>query len=169
MGSLGSTKVSEFLMKTMSLFKDKNYEVLFVTGKESYDEVKKHKLPTNVFIVPYIEQQTRMMKNADLMITRCGATTLSEIIALNIPSILIPSPYVPDNHQYKNAMDLVNKESAILIEEKNLKGDILVRTIDELINDEPRLNKMKQNLDSLKTSESATKIYEIIKEIIDRK
>ncbi len=169
MGSLGSTKVSEFLIKTMSLFKGKNYEVLFVTGKESYDEVKKHKLPTNVFIVPYIEQQTRMMKNADLMITRCGATTLSEIIALNIPSILIPSPYVPDNHQYKNAMDLVNKESAVLIEEKNLKGDILVRTIDELINDEPRLNKMKQNLDSLKTSESATKIYEIIKEIIDRK
>ncbi|MDD2180940.1 MAG: undecaprenyldiphospho-muramoylpentapeptide beta-N-acetylglucosaminyltransferase [Bacilli bacterium] len=169
MGSLGSSKISEILIKTMSLFKGKDYEVLFVTGKESYEEVKKHKLPSNVFIEPYIEQQTRMMKNADLIVTRCGATTLSEIIALNIPSILIPSPYVPDNHQYKNAMDLVNKDGAVMIEEKNLKGDILVRTIDELINDEKRIKIMKKNLDSLKIPKSATKIYETIKEIIDRK
>ena len=110
-----------------------------------------------------------MMKNADLIVTRCGATTLSEIIALNIPSILIPSPYVPDNHQYKNGMDLVNKGGAVMIEEKNLKGDILVRTIDELIFNEEKMQTMKQNLDSLKVSKSATKIYELIREIIDRK
>lgn len=169
MGSLGSSKVSEFLIKTLALFKGKDYEVLFVTGKESYEEVKKHKFPSNVFIEPYIEGQTRMMKNVDLMVTRCGATTLSEIIALNIPSILIPSPYVANNHQYKNAMALVNKEGAVLIEEKDLKGDILVRTIDELINDEKRLKKMQENLESLKTKESATKIYEIIKDLIDGK
>jgi len=153
----------------MNLFRGKDYEVLFVTGKESYDSVKVHKFPPNVFIKPYIEQQTRMMKNADLIVTRCGATTLSEIIALNIPSILIPSPYVPDNHQYKNGMDLVNKGGAVMIEEKNLKGDILVRTIDELIFNEEKMQTMKQNLDSLKVSKSATKIYELIREIIDRK
>ncbi len=169
MGSLGSSKMSDMLIKTMNLFRGKDYEVLFVTGKESYDSVKVHKFPPNVFIKPYIEQQTRMMKNADLIVTRCGATTLSEIIALNIPSILIPSPYVPDNHQYKNGMDLVNKGGAVMIEEKNLKGDILVRTIDELIFNEEKMQTMKQNLDSLKVSKSATKIYELIREIIDRK
>ena len=83
------------------------------------------------------------------------ATTLSEIIALNIPSILIPSPYIPHNHQYKNGMDLVNKGGAVMIE-KNLKGDILVRTIDELILWR-KMQTMKQNLDSLKVSKSATK------------
>ncbi len=169
MGSLGSSKMSELLVKTMSLFRGKDYEVLFVTGKDSYDDVKKHKFPSNVFIEPYIEQQTRMMKNADLIVTRCGATTLSEIIALNIPSVLIPSPYVPDNHQYKNGMDMVNKGGAVMIEEKDLKGDILVRTIDNLIRDEKQMLSMKKNLDSLKVPESATKIYEILKDIIDRK
>ncbi len=169
MGSLGSIKVSEFLIKTMQLFNGKNYEVLFVTGKESYKEVRKHKLPSNVFIEPYIEQQTRMMKNADLIVTRCGATTLSEIISLNLPSILIPSPYVPNNHQFKNAMNLVEQDGAVLIEEKDLKGDILVRTIDSLINDHKRLQSMQKNLNYLKVNNSATKIYEIIINLIDRK
>jgi UDP-N-acetylglucosamine:LPS N-acetylglucosamine transferase len=66
-------------------------------------------------------------------------------------------------------MDLVNKGGAVMIEEKNLKGDILVRTIDELIFNEEKMQTMKQNLDSLKVSKSATKIYELIREIIDRK
>ena len=82
---------------------------------------------------------------------------------------MIPSPYVPDNHQYKNAMDLVNKKAAVLIEEKNLKGDILVSTVDKLLNDKEELNCMKKNLKELSIPESATKIYNTISEIIDRK
>ena len=74
-------------------------------------EISKKKFPNNVKIVPYIENMTRIMKNTDLIVTRSGASTLSEIIALNLPSILIPSPYVPNNHQYVNAMDLVNENS----------------------------------------------------------
>ncbi len=109
------------------------------------------------------------MKKTDIIISRAGASTLSEIIALKIPSILIPSPYVPDNHQYKNAMDLINKNAAILIEEKDLKGDILVRTIDNLINDEKRINEIKDSLEELGVNNSATIIYETIKELIDRK
>ncbi len=169
MGSLGSSKISEFLIKTLSLFKGKDYEVLFVTGNNLYNQVKQHKFPPNVIVVPFIENQTRIMKKADLIISRCGATTLSEIIALNLPSILIPSPYVPDNHQYKNALDLVDNGGAVMIEEKDLKGDILVRTIDNLIIDSKKLTKMQQSLNGLKVPSSATKIYEIIKELIDRK
>ncbi len=169
MGSLGSSKVSEILVKTLNLFKGKEYEVLFVTGKGSYQDVKKHRFPSNVVVVPFIEKQTRMMKQADLIVTRCGATTLSEIIALNLPAILIPSPYVSNNHQYKNALNLVDKGGAIMIEEKDLKGDLLVRTIDKLIIDSKKLKAMQQNLNSLKVSNSATKIYETIKELIDRK
>ena len=74
------------------------------------------------------------MKKTDLIVSRAGARTLSDIIALNLPSILIPSPYVPNNHQYKNALDLINNDACILIEEKDLKGDILVRNIDEVLN-----------------------------------
>ena len=169
MGSLGSSRVNDFLIKTMSLFQGKNYEVLYVTGANEYEKLKDTKLPHNVKMVPYIENMTRIMKKTDILVSRAGASTLSEIIALQIPSILIPSPYVPDNHQYKNAMDLVNKDASVLIEEKNLKGDILIREIDNMLNNKEELNKMKENLKELSIPESATKIYNTINEMIDRK
>lgn len=164
MGSLGSEKVNNFLIKTIFEFKNKDYEILFVTGKDSYEKMKNKEFPNNVKIVPFVNELTRIMKKTDLMVSRAGASTLSEIISLEIPTILIPSPYVPDNHQYKNAMDLVHKNAAILIEEKDLKGNILVNKIDELINDNNKLEEMKNNLKQFKCDDSATKIYEIIKE-----
>lgn len=169
MGSLGSSKVNDILVKTMGLFNNKDYEILFVTGKDSYEEISKNRFPKNVKIVPYIDDQVRIMKQADLIISRCGATTLSEIIALKIPSILIPSPYVPDNHQYKNGLDLVKNDAAIMIEEKDLKGDILVRTVDRLLNDETKLKIMKTNLEALDISNSATLIYSEIRKLVDGK
>lgn len=169
MGSLGASNVSEVIMKSLELFDNKNYEVLFVTGEALYNKVADIKHPQNVKIVPYIDNQVRILKKANLVITRCGATTLSEIIALKIPSILIPSPYVPNNHQYKNALDLVNNKSAILIEEKDLNADLLVNSIDNLINNEELLNSMRANLKELDVEFSATKIYQEVKSIIDRK
>ncbi len=166
MGSLGSSKVNDFLIKTMNLFKDKSYEVLFVTGKNDYETLSKVSLPSNVFMVPYIENMARVMKKTDLIVSRAGATTLSEIVSLKVPSILIPSPYVPDNHQYKNAMDLVNVGAAKIIEEKNLKGDILVRAIDEMLYDSDLIDKMKDNMSDLTIIKSSSKIYEVLKEML---
>jgi UDP-N-acetylglucosamine--N-acetylmuramyl-(pentapeptide) pyrophosphoryl-undecaprenol N-acetylglucosamine transferase len=169
MGSLGSSKINEFLIKTMSLFNNKDYEILFVTGTSSYDEVKNNKFPSNVHVVPYIENMTRIMKKTDIIVSRAGASTLSEIMSLEVPSILIPSPYVAENHQYKNALDLINNNAALMIEEKNLKGDILVRTIDELINDDEKINEIKNNLKSMSINDSATKIYEELKLLVGDK
>ena len=89
MGSLGSEKMTEFLVKSIYGFKNKPYEVLFVTGKNSYEIVKNNEFPSNVKVVPYIDNQSRVLKKADLIVSRCGASTLSEIIALEKPSILI--------------------------------------------------------------------------------
>lgn len=169
MGSLGASKVNDFLVKTMSLFNNKNYEILYVTGKIDYDKIKQINFPKNVKVVPYIEKITRVMKRTDIIVTRAGASTLSEIIALKLPSIIIPSPYVPNNHQYKNALDLVNQNAAIMIEEKNLKGDILVRTIDNLLNDKNQISNIKNNLAKMQVNDSATIIYNHIKKLIDRK
>ena len=104
------------------------------------------------------------MKVTDLIVSRAGASTLSEIIALHIPSILIPSPYVPNNHQYMNALDLKEKDAAIMIEEKNLKSELLVNTIDQLLNNEETIKQMKKNLEALEVKDSASRIYEAIKE-----
>lgn len=165
MGSLGSSKVNEYLVHTMNLFRGKEYEVMFVTGKGDYEKIKKNSFPVNVHVVPYIDGLTGLMKQTDVMVSRAGASTLSEIIALQVPSILIPSPYVTNNHQYKNAMDLIDRKAALLIEEKDLQGDILVRKIDLLMNEPKRCKEMKKGLESLYIKDSAEKIYEILKEI----
>ena len=169
MGSLGSSKVNNFLVNSMDLFKDKDYEILFVTGKNDYEEISKKKFSKNVKVVPYVENMTRIMKNTDLIVTRAGASTLSEIIALKIPSILIPSPYVPNNHQYINAMDLVNEDAAVLFEEKNLDSKELVNKIDNILNADKKIKQMKKNLEGLYIDGSATIIYDNIKKLIDRK
>lgn len=169
MGSLGSSKINDFFKDSIAMFNNKDYEVLYVTGKDSYDSFKKIKIPNNVKIVPYIENMTRIMKKTDVMVSRAGASTLSEITALNIPSILIPSPYVPDNHQFKNAMDLVKNDSAIMLEESALKGDSLVRTIDMLITDDKKMRTMRSNLKKSSVPNSATLIYDNIRKLIDGK
>lgn len=166
MGSLGSSKINDYFINSLSLFKGKDYQILYVTGKTSYDSLKNIKVPSNVKLVPFIDNMTRIMKSTDIIVTRAGASTLSEIIALKLPSIIIPSPYVPDNHQYKNAINLVDKNAAIMIEEKDLKGDILVRTIDNLINDNNKLKEMKNNLIGFGIDNSANIIYTNLKKII---
>lgn len=169
MGSLGASKINEFLTTSMNYFNKKDYEVLFVTGKNDYEKINTKTFPNNVKVVPYIENMTRIMKKTDIMVSRAGASTLSEIIALSIPSILIPSPYVPNNHQYKNAKDLIDEGAAILLEEKDLKEDILVKTIDSIIYDDKKIFEMKKNLKKLDIPNSGEKIAKSIRKLIDGK
>lgn len=165
MGSLGAGKVNEYLIEHLKDFKGKDYELLVVTGKQDYDKFKDIKIK-NIKIVPYIDNLTRIMKQADLLVTRAGASTLSELIALNIPSILIPSPYVPNNHQLKNALDLVDNKAAILVEEKDLKDNILEENIDKIFKDKKRYDIIKKNLEKFKVDNSATIIYDEIKKLV---
>lgn len=166
MGSLGAGRVSKYLEKELNYFKDKDYEVLFVTGKGSYEEVMKYSYPKNVKIIPFYEGLTSVMKKTDVMVSRAGASTLSEIIALEIPSILIPSPYVANNHQYLNALDLVNKDAALMIEEKDLSDGVLVKKVDSLINDEIKIKEIKNNLRGMQIKDSASIIYDNLKRVI---
>ena len=96
---------------------------------------------------------------------------MSEITALEVPSIFIPSPFVTNNHQYKNAMDLVNTGAGIILEEKDLNDSSLINLIDNTINDEEKLKNMKKNLRKQSIKDSSTRIYNILKELImnDRK
>jgi UDP-N-acetylglucosamine--N-acetylmuramyl-(pentapeptide) pyrophosphoryl-undecaprenol N-acetylglucosamine transferase len=92
---------------------------------------------------------------------------MSEIIALNVPTILIPSPHVTNNHQLKNAMDLQEKGAAMLLEETDLNGDTLVRMVDELFNNAEKYNKIKKNLSRLVIRDSATRIYNIVYNLVN--
>lgn len=169
MGSLGASTVNKVLVEALPNASSDDYEVVFVTGKKDYDEIIKNEFPENIKVVPYIDGMAGLMKKTDLIITRAGASTLSEIIALKVPSILIPSPYVPNNHQYINAMDLVNVNAADILEEKDLNASTLINKMTDLLNNQDKLNEMKNNLSSLGIDNSAEKIYCTLKEIIEGK
>ncbi len=169
MGSLGSSTVNEYLKKSLNLFSGKDYEVVIITGKNYYEDFENIKRSKNVFVYPYIDDLPRLMKVTDVLVTRSGASTLSEIMATKTPSILIPSPYVTENHQYKNAMDFVNKNAALILEEKDLDEHKLIKEIDKLIKDDNKRLDIRDNLEKMCKKNSATLIYNEILKLINKK
>ena len=164
-GSLGSNSINIKMIEYLKSIGNKNYDCIYITGKNYYDEFNKNKFPKNVHIYPYIDNMVGLLKSVDVIVSRAGASSLSEILALRLPSIIIPSPYVANNHQYYNALSLKNNNACIMIEEKNLNKDILSDSIDKCLDIEFS-NKLKNNMDNLYIKNSSTKIYDIIKDII---
>ncbi|MEG0994610.1 MAG: undecaprenyldiphospho-muramoylpentapeptide beta-N-acetylglucosaminyltransferase [Bacilli bacterium] len=162
MGSLGSLTINNLFKDILLKFNKKNYQVLFVSGKNYYDEFKKIKLPNNVVVVPFIKNMVNVLKSVDLIVSRSGASTIAEITAAKLPSILIPSPYVTHNHQYMNALELKNKDACILLEEKDLNAKTLIDKIDLILNDKTLYMQLKDNTKKLAITNSASKIVEII-------
>ena len=107
-----------------------------------------------------------LMKKCDLVITRSGATTISEIITLGLPSILIPSPYVVNNHQFHNASYLYKNGACIMLEEKKLTSESLKSNIDYLLNNNDQRIKLRINSLKLAVFDSNSKIYNLIKEVV---
>ena len=106
-----------------------------------------------------------LLKNIDVIISRAGASSISEVLALKVPAILIPSPYVANNHQVLNARSLSNHNAAIMIEESNLNNSELFSSIDKCL-DKQYSKKLKDNMDKLSIMDSSTRIYNIIKDLI---
>lgn len=135
MGSLGSASVAQVIAEYLKDFKE-DYQVVYATGKEYYQKYSSLASP-NAVIKERIDA-LKVMRQADLAIVRAGATTLAEICGLGIASILIPSPYVPANHQYLNAMTLCRADAAVLLEEKDLNVTSLKEEINRLLKDDQR-------------------------------
>lgn len=163
MGSLGSLTMTKKMKELIPSFKDKDYQVLVVTGKNYYDDYKDVKTPTNVKIVPFYD--AKYMKDADLIITRSGASTIAEVTALLLPSIMIPSPYVTHNHQYKNAKALEDKKACKILEEKDFCKENLLSLIDDCFKKEV-YNEMRKNLKEFSCPNSAEAIYKEIMKLV---
>ncbi len=158
-GSLGSSSINNKLKDYLINFDD-DYEVLYITGKNLYANFAPNvTFPSNVKVVPYFDNLSALMKSADLIVTRAGASTISELLALQIPAIFIPSPYVANNHQYYNAKTLEDNQAGLMIEEKDLTSDLLKTKINELISNPTNLAVMKDNMQKLAVTNSSEIIY----------
>lgn len=166
MGSLGSKTINEKMVEYVYGFRSKSYEVLFVTGEGYYDKIKNRRFPDNVKVVPFIKDLPSVMKCTDLMVSRAGASTMSEIMALGIPTIFIPSPYVTNNHQYKNAKDLVERDAAFLLEEKDLSKLSFIKMVDDILGDEKKYSQVRKKVSELGIKDSSSRIYDLLKEMI---
>ena len=96
------------------------------------------------------------------MICRAGASTVSELTALGVPAIMVPSPYVTNNHQEKNARILEQHGAAVVLHENHCDGELLFRTTQELLADAPRRASMRKALQELAVVDSASRICDII-------
>lgn len=123
----------------------------------------------NIRVFEYIYDMDLCMAAADLVINRAGASTISELQVKGMPSILIPSPNVAENHQYYNAKTLSDNGAAILIEEKDLTGDKLIETVKSLIDDEEKLLQMSENAKKTAVFDANERICEVIVNLINNK
>ena len=161
-GSRGSLRMNESFIEALEEFEKKDYQVVMVTGQVHYDKINNlitslKKPLQNITVLPYINNMVQMFQNTDLVVCRSGATTLIEVTALGLPSILIPSPYVTENHQEANAMSLV---------EKDLNGESLVAEIDRIMNDEAKRKEMAENSKALGITDASSRLETIIHSLV---
>jgi UDP-N-acetylglucosamine--N-acetylmuramyl-(pentapeptide) pyrophosphoryl-undecaprenol N-acetylglucosamine transferase len=146
-GSRGARRINEATVAALKNFDGKPYQVLFVTGSVHYQKIEAmiKELPANVVVKPYIENMPLILPEISCIVGRAGATSLAEITALGIPSILIPSPYVTHDHQTHNAQSLVKIKAAVMIKEDQLNETVLTEKIDQLMADKKLRLQMAQN------------------------
>ena len=161
MGSLGSQTVNKVVIEYLNSLKG-DYQVVYASGKQNYAKARAAVKKKDYICVKEAVDGVKVMANSSLLVSRAGATTLSEICAMGMPSILIPSPYVPNNHQFYNAMALIDKNAALLLEEKDLSPASLKAIIEKSINDEELLKSLHEN--AIKLSNPKV-LDEIVKEI----
>lgn len=168
-GSLGADAINKSVMEMLpKIIADGKIELLFGTGDRNYEkimnEVKEKGIELNddVRIVSYIDNMAQCMAAADIVVSRAGAITVSEIAALAKPSILIPSPNVVRNHQEQNAREFKKNGAAAMIVEKDLSADALYEKIMSMINNSEGLVQMSENLRKMAKTNALERIYELM-------
>jgi UDP-N-acetylglucosamine--N-acetylmuramyl-(pentapeptide) pyrophosphoryl-undecaprenol N-acetylglucosamine transferase len=168
-GSRGARPINEAVVKSLTELSGKPYQVLYVTGDVHFEDIQKEVElvgnPENVIIKPFIHNMPEVLSGVDLTVSRAGATTLAELTSLGIPSILVPSPYVTDNHQEKNARALSENGAARLLLEKDLTGPKLVESIDHILGNEEKLAQMKKAAKKLGIPDAAQRLYRLMEEL----
>jgi UDP-N-acetylglucosamine--N-acetylmuramyl-(pentapeptide) pyrophosphoryl-undecaprenol N-acetylglucosamine transferase len=154
-GSLGSSGVTGAALEVMEKLVAGNEKLVHIhsAGKGNYEEAladfraRGLSAHGNCQLVDYVYDMPVAMAAADIVIGRAGAMTISELALMKKASILIPSPYVADNHQYKNAKTLADADATILIEEKTLKEGTVYAAVERLLNSPEELDRLGSNIE----------------------
>lgn len=169
-GSRGAKPINDAFIDALPIISKKNDQFIYITGDVHYekvvDEIKKVGNPNNVLVKPFIHNMPEILSGIDLIIARAGATTLAEITALGIPSILVPSPYVTNNHQFHNAEVLRKRGASILVSESELNGSTLMNSMDNVLSEDERLQEMKKASYDLGVRDASERLVKVMKDLI---
>lgn len=168
-GSQGASSINNAVLEDLnSSAQELGFQVLWQTGEKDYQNIKENlKDKTNsVQIYNFIEDMSSAYAACDLVVSRAGAITLSEITGCGKPAILIPYPYATAGHQKYNAQVLEKNGAAILIEEKELRQIKLLSKASELLKDEQKLKQMSHNSKKLGKPNALTEILDEIEQIL---
>ncbi len=174
-GSLGARAINEAVTELIKAHNNtKKYYHIHGAGKSGYETMLKTikqdcgELAEEITVREYIDDMDICMAAADLVICRAGAITLGELSACKKPSVLIPSPYVAENHQFHNAMTLKKVGAAEIIEEKDLNGELLCKTVFELLSDSKKLKEMSKNAEKAAIIDANERIYNVISGLLTK-
>jgi len=164
-GSLGARTINEAVLAGIPALHKAGIHVVWQTGKVYYEGIKSKiadlKFPTEGWleVLPFLADMPDRYANADLVISRAGASSISELCLLGKAAILVPSPNVAEDHQTHNAMALVNKDAAVLVRDAEAAERLIPAAL-ELIKDDKRLNTLHTNILRLAQTDSAKRIAE---------
>ena len=161
-GSLGARRVNRLIEKELDFLFENDIQVIWQCGKLYFEEFQIYNKRTNVQVVAFIDRMDLIYAASDFVISRAGASSVSELCLVGKPTIFIPSPNVAEDHQTKNANAIVNKKGAILIKESEL-DEKFETTFTDLISNENLQKELSQNIKML-AKPNATK--DIVAEII---
>ena len=172
-GSLGARTVNESVLMHLDLIrKQKDVQFIWQTGKYYSEEIKsalQEKVkPTNLYVSDFISDMAKAYKAADLVISRAGACSISELQMLGKPAILVPSPNVAEDHQTKNAMALVEKKAAVCVKDVEARMILVPRAL-EIVNDSEKMSQLGKNILQMGKPNATKRIVEEVLALVDFK
>lgn len=163
-GSLGARAINRLIEKNIEWLAEQNVQVLWQSGKLYYQEYKKHQNIEGVKVLEFINRMDYAYATADIIISRAGASSISELCIVGKPVIFIPSPNVAEDHQTKNAMAVVGKKAAILLKESEL--DAFQSELENLLNDEKKQKQLSENIKQLALPKATEHIANEVEKLI---
>ena len=174
-GSLGAGTINQSIIAHLNEMANSDIQVIWQTGKNYIADCKKaltncqeQAINQSIICTDFVSQMPLAYAIADLVISRAGASSISELCLLGKPAILVPSPNVAEDHQTHNAMALVNKNAAVLVKDKEAKEQ-LISTALSLIQDDQQLQLLHQNILTLALPDSALRIAEEVIKLAKKK
>ena len=171
-GSLGARTLNESMLHSLDKIRNSNVQFIWQTGsyyKEHIaQELQKQGQPSNLYVTDFIRSMDMAYKAADLVISRAGASSISELCLLGKPSILVPSPNVAEDHQTHNAMALVRKDAALIVKDCEAESRLIPLAL-KTVTDTPLLDSLGKNALSMAFADSDQKIAQEVLQLIVNK